>query len=124
MPRSRYLLAACAVLALSTSACAQLDTLTGLSPATVTTVRLDTGKALALAYDGLDAAALAIETARTAGYFKTHASAEQAAGADLKKALAILDAARDAYNASGTDPSAAIASVVALVGQIKTLAGK
>lgn len=124
MPRSRYLLGAFAAWALSTSACAPLTTLVGISPATVTTVRLDAGKALALAYDGLDGAAVAIETARTAGYFKTHQQAEQAAGADLTKALAALDAARDAYNATGADPSSAIASVVTLVSQIKTLAGK
>lgn len=127
MPRSRYLLAACAALALSASACAQLDTLTGISPTAVATVKLKTGQALALAYTGLDGAALGIEIARSAGYYKGKLADEQKAGSLVKQGLAILDAAQIAYNLTGKDPTDAIASIAApggIIAQIKALSGK
>jgi len=117
----RYLLAAAACLALSGCATGVLSA-AGVSSSTQATVHLDAGKALALAYSGLDDATLAVEAAIKSGYLK--GASEQTAGADLAKAKATLDAADAAYTASASsDPSSAIATVSDLIAAVRALAG-
>ena len=103
---------------------------TGAAPASATTaapataastVTLDSGKALALAYAGLDGAAALITAAHTAGVSAANLAS---AHADLDKARALLDAADAAYTANYTDPTAAISAAADLFTAIKGLTAK
>lgn len=117
----RYLVAAAACLTLSGCATGVLSA-AGVSSSTQATVHLDAGKALALAYSGLDGATLVVETAIKSGYL--HGANEQTAGTDLTKAKATLDAAQAAYTASASsDPTSAISAVSDLIAAARALAG-
>ena len=95
----------------------------GLSPADQAQVHLNAGKALSLAYAGLDGAANAVEIAIKSGALK--GANEQAAGGYLTKAQNTLDAAAAAYKANASaDLTAAITTVADLIQAARTLAGK
>lgn len=93
----------------------------GVTPAVQHTVHLDTGKALDLAYNGLDFVTVGlVEPAVLSGAIHGP-NAAKVAGA-LKQARGILDTAYNAYHAGiASDPTAAINSALALLDQIKSV---
>jgi len=89
--------------------------------ATTANVHESEGKALAVAWSGLDAIALTLDTLRNAGKLGTNASA--VAATDLGKARDALDAATTAYQ-SNNDASAQanVATATALIAELVTIA--
>ena len=87
------------------------------------TAQVNAGKSLALAWQGLDAAAVSADVAVKAG--KLSGSNAALVAADLRKAKAALLAATNAYTASGStaDPSAEIAIAVAATSEIVSIVG-
>lgn len=106
--------------AVTLAGCAALSAI-GVSKPTVATVHLDTGKALAMAYDVVDAAGDFVEPFAKSGTLRGPAAKKVAE--DLREAKSLLDTIRDAYHAGiASDPTAAINQVLALVADAKTVA--
>lgn len=82
------------------------------------TTSLDTGKSLALAWQGLDAASVSADAAVHAGKLKGAQAA--LAAADLRKASAALTAATAAYGVAGstTNPGQQIAIATAATAEL------
>lgn len=101
--------------------CAALGSLAGLTPAVQTTVKLDTAKALDLAYGGLDFVAVGlVEPAVVDGSIKGANAAKLAAL--LRQARGVLDTAFNAYHAGmASDPTAAINSVIGMIADAKAV---
>lgn len=118
----RYLLAtAIAAASLSLAGCATIATGLGVAPKTIATVRLDTAKALDIAYDALDGVTVSlVEPAIKAGQLHGQAAAQVATA--LRQARSILDTLYTAYNAgTAADPGKAVNAVADLIKSVKTV---
>lgn len=94
----------------------------GVSPSTQATVHIDAGKALTLAFDGLDGTSLVVEAAVKTGAL--HGAPAAAVATDLRHAQAILEAAYTAYHAgTATNINQAISDASDLLADAKKLAG-
>lgn len=124
--RLATLISAAAILAATISApaltgCAALANLAGVPPTVQNTVKLDTGKALDLAYGGLDFVAVGlVEPAVVDGSIKGANAAKIAAL--LRQARGVLDTTFNAYHSGiASDPTAAINSVLGMIADAKAI---
>jgi hypothetical protein len=85
------------------------------------TTQVNSGKTLALAWQGLDAAALSADAAVQAGKLK--GSQASTVALDIRKAKAALNTATAAYTATGAvqDPAAQIAIAAAATAEITAI---